>query len=484
MRIKDYFKNNIATVFINSNEKNMLTLNGRVPFFKALLFSLQHIFAMFIGNITPIILVFSYIGLFSINIPSEYLYLSSNAIQAAILFSGIATIVQVLFASKLPFIVGASITFVSLFCSFYKGTPYTFSNESIKTYYTILGSSLSSGIFMCIIGPFIKYLKKLIKPIVPPIVLIGIGLSVINVSVKDMMGGQDVLNNLINNTLNVPYFYYIILGFTTLFISIIISTKAKGLFKNLNLFIAILISFIISLFIPNMVNFSLLEIKSFNDVFSLARTCDFSKIIFDPFCIILTSLTYLVASIGEIGDSTLICKNTLNRDVKNKELANLIIGNGLISIIGSFFAVIPLCEYSQNAVIVSESKVNNRFIIFLCGIILVFTSIFLPLTNIFMMIPSCILGGAMIIIFSSIIVSGIKMISNLGFDEKNSLILALSIGLGFGLTLIDNLEEAFNALNLQYVYIMISNPVLNMFIISFVLSYLIKDKDNKNIISQ
>lgn len=141
------------------------------------------------------------------------------------------------------------------------------------------------------------------------------------------------------------------------------------------------------------------------------------------------------------------------------------------------FGSLPLTTFSQNVGIVSQTKMVNRFTIFIGACFLVLCGFFPPLANFLLTIPYCVLGGAILIVFGSIAVTGIKMIVELGFNEKNSMITALSICLGYGITLVSDFADRLNGGGevLQNLYIIISNPVLNMFVIALLFAWILPD---------
>ena len=84
----------------------------------------------------------------------------------------------------------------------------------------------------------------------------------------------------------------------------------------------------------------------------------------------------------------------------------------------------------------------------------------------------------MIILFGSIIIVGMKMCAKATFSDKNVLILAISFCLGFGITLVSDFYTFLENNNLGYISVLLSNNVLNMFVISFILSWLLPDNMN------
>lgn len=442
-------------------EENLFELDGRVPFKKALLFGMQHVLAMFVANITPLLIVFGAIGILN----TTY---ATSAILGSLFMAGFGTIIQLLIGARLPIVIGTSFTFVGIFC-----TIGISAGGGEEAYYTILGSIFAGGLIATICCFFVKWWGKLIKPIVPCVVVFAIGLSLLESGVKQFLGGNAVLENISNQA--VPYYLYIIVAFITLLAAIIWQIFAKGVWKNLNIVFGIVVGYIVSLFIPGIIDFSGLTVSSIKDIITYPHLIPISKFIFKPLPIILTTVCFLMAVVEGIGDATALCKDALNKETTNREITGLLVTDGFNSFICSLFGTLPLTTFAQNVGIVSQTKVVNRFTIFTGASFLILTSFFPILANFLCTIPDCVLGGTMVILFGSIAVVGIKMFTNVGFSNKNILIISLSLCLGFGITLCDEFFAYLNSINLNYISDLLSNNVLNMFIISFILSWVLPE---------
>ena len=148
------------------------------------------------------------------------------------------------------------------------------------------------------------------------------------------------------------------------------------------------------------------------------------------------------------------------------------------------FGAMPLTTFSQNVGIVAQTKVVNRFTILIGASFLVIASFFPPIANFIYTIPDVVIGGTMVILFGSIAVIGMKSISEIGWTDKNILIVAISVCLGFGITianvtLSDNTlhmsVDVFSKLGVGWLGDLLSNNVLNMFVISIILSWALPD---------
>lgn len=444
-----------------AKEENLFELDGRVPFKKAILFGMQHVLAMVVANITPLLIVFGAIGILN----SE---LATSAILGSLFMAGLGTIIQLLIGARLPIVIGTSFTFVGIFC-----TIGISAGGGETAYYTILGSIFIGGLLATICCFFVKWWGKLIKPIVPCVVVFAIGLSLLESGATQFLGGSTVLENIGNQTL--PYYTYVLVALITLISAILWQIFAKGVWKNLNIVFGIIVGYLICICISGMLDFSSLKISSISDVITYPHIIPISKFIFKPIPILLTTICFLMAVVEGIGDATALCKDALNKDATNREITGLLVTDGFNSFVCSLFGTLPLTTFAQNVGIVSQTKVVNRYTIFTGATFLIITSFFPILANFLCTIPDCVLGGTMVILFGSIAVVGIKMCTNVGFNNKNILIISLSLCLGYGITLVDSFFAFLKSINLNYISDLLSNNVLNMFVIAFILSWILPE---------
>ena len=158
-----------------SKMDGLYSLDGKVNAIKAVPFGLQHILAMFVANITPIILVAGACGMDS----NE----TADIIQCAMIIAGIGTLIQLFpiwrIGSGLPIVMGISFTFVSIACVV--GVKYG--------YGAVLGAVLIGGIVEFFLGLAAKYWIKIVSPIVAASVVTAIGFSLLKVGAESFGGG-------------------------------------------------------------------------------------------------------------------------------------------------------------------------------------------------------------------------------------------------------------------------------------------------------
>jgi len=444
----------IASMFRNAKTEHLYSVNGRVPLLKAIPFGLQHVLSMFVANITPVIIVF---GLFGDP------QLTTQAIRGAIFLAGLGTIVQVMFGSRLPVVVGTSFTFVTALVAI--GDPGT-----------IFGSLIAGGLIIAMLGIFAKYWRRLIKPIVPAAVVLSIGLSLLSVGAAQFFGGTSYLQSVVaGSASNDLLWQYALVGFITLATAISWNIFVRGVWKNLAILVAMIIGYLVALFFPGMVD--LAGIGS-GGIISLPSFIDFGILKFELVPILIVTLCYIASSVECIGDTTTLSRMGLGRDPTDREIAGAITADAVNSVVGALFGSLPLTTFSQNVGIVAQTKVVNRFTIFVGALFLLAASLFPPIANFISTIPEPVLGGCMLILFGSIAIMGMQMVAEIGFDAKTLLVLSISLTLGFGITLIGNFSQVLASFGMTYLPVIFASPILNMFIISMILSYAIPDRIN------
>lgn len=395
---------------------NIYKLNGKVPVAKAIPFGLQHILAMFVANIAPILIV---AGVCNISEQEK-----ATLIQCAMLIAGIGTLIQLFpvwrIGSGLPIVMGISFTFVSIFS--YIGATYG--------YGAIMGAVLIGGIIEGCLGLLAKYWTKIITPIVSASVVTAIGFSLLSVGASSFGGGTGAEDfGSVKNW---------ILGSITLLCCILFNLFAKSYWKQLSVLFGLVVGYIVA--IPmGMVDFSSL---SGTAIISFPQFMPF-KMEFNINAIVSVTLIFLVSATETIGDTSALASSGLGRDVTAKETAGSIACDGFISSISSLFGCLPITSFSQNVGLVAMTKVVNRFTIGTGAVIMILAGIFPIFGAVLATLPNAVLGGCTIMMFGTIVVSGLQMVSKCGFSHRNITIAALSLSVGIGFTQVPEVFAVF-----------------------------------------
>ncbi|MDO4921318.1 MAG: nucleobase:cation symporter-2 family protein [Phascolarctobacterium sp.] len=381
-------------------------LDGKVPVGKAIPFGLQHILAMFVANIAPILIVAGVIKM-----PVEQ---SGALVQSAMLIAGIGTLIQLYpvwrVGSGLPIVMGISFTFVSIACVI--GSKYGYGG--------VLGAVLVGGILEGFLGLFAKYWRRFIPPIVAATVVTSIGFSLLAVGANSFGGG---FGN--------PAFgdaKYIIVGTITLFSCIGFNIFAKSFYKQLSVLFGLIVGYVVAFFM-GMVDLSGLASAQ---LIAVPQLLPFS-LEFHPDAIFAFFLIFLVSATETIGDTSAMTAIGLRRNVTEREVSGSITCDGFISSLSSVFGCMPITSFSQNVGLIAMTGVVNRFAIMTGAVIMILAGLFPALGVLLASLPESVLGGCTLMMFGSIVVSGVQMIAGCGYSNRNITIasLALSIGIGF-----------------------------------------------------
>lgn len=388
------------------NVNNIYKLDGRVPLGKAIPFGIQHILAMFVANLTPITIIAAAGGLSQ----SEIAVLLQNAMLVA----GIATLIQLYplwkVGSGLPIVMGVSFTFVSVLSTVAVNRGYP----------AVMGAVLIGGIFEGTLGLLAKYWRKIISSIVAASVVTAIGYSLFSVGARSFGGGYaDDFGSAQN----------LLLGTITLVVCLAWNILAKGYLKQLSVLVGLIVGYIVAIFMGKVD----LSVIMSDGLISLPKLLPY-KPEFHLSAILSVCIIYLVSAAETIGDTTAMVSSGLNREIEDKEISGSLACDGYASAISSLFGCPPVTSFSQNVGLIAMTKVVNRFTIMTGAACMILAGLLPPIGNFFASLPESVLGGCTIMMFGTIMVSGMQMIAKAGFSQRNITIAALSLSIGIGFT--------------------------------------------------
>ena len=385
---------------------NIYRLDGRVPVSKAVPFGIQHILAMFVANLTPITIIAAAAGLSQSQI--------AMLLQNAMIVAGIATLIQLYpiwkIGSKLPIVMGVSFTFVTVLSTVAVNYGYP----------TVIGAVLVGGIFEGTLGLFAKYWRKIISPIVAASVVTAIGFSLFAVGARSFGGGYAEDFGSAEN---------LILGTITLVVCLLWNSISKGYLKQLSVLVGLIVGYIVAIFMGK-VDLSVI----FADGLVALPTFMPFKPEFNAGAIFSVCIIYIVSAAETIGDTTAMVATGLGKEITDREIAGSLSADGYSSAISSLFGCPPVTSFSQNVGLVAMTKVVNRFTIMTGALCMVIAGLLPPVGNFFASLPESVLGGCTIMMFGTILTSGMQMVAKAGFTQRNITIAALSLSIGIGFT--------------------------------------------------
>ena len=433
---------------MQSSINNIYQLEGRVPVAKAIPFGLQHILAMFVSNLTPITLIAASAQ------PALTQAQIAILLQNAMFVAGIATLIQLYpiwkIGSRLPVVMGVSFTFVTVLSTVAANYGYP----------AVIGAVMIGGIMEGTLGLLAKYWRKIITPVVAASVVTSIGFSLWTEGARSFGGGYNEDFGSAQNLL---------LGTITLAVCLLWNVLSKGYLKQLSVLAGLVVGYIIAIFMGKVDLGSILS----GGLISLPHLLPV-KPEFHAGAIVSTCIIFLVSAAETIGDTSALVSSGLDREITGKEISGSLACDGYASTISSLFGCPPVTSFSQNVGLVAMTKVVNRFTIMTGAVCMILAGLLPPIGNFFASLPDSVVGGCTIMMFGSILTSGVQMIASCGFSQRNITIVSLSLAVGIGFTTASEsgIWDIFPSI-IQSVFA--ENVVAVVFIISIVLSCILPE---------
>lgn len=424
--------------------QSLFDFNDRPKIKKIIPISLQHIMAMFIGTITVPIVVAGACG----GTEEQKKLL----IQFALISAGIGTLIQVFpfkkIGSKLPVIYSVGFTFVPTLIII--GSEYGLAG--------IFGAQIFSGLLTILLGMSIRYIRKFFPPVVTGTIILSIGLSLYPIAIKYMAGGvsSSSYGDIKNWTV----------AFITLTTVIYFSMFSKSYFKLAGILMGVIVGYIASLFLIG-IDFSGISKASWMLVprpFIFGIKIHLSAIL----SIALITVVNVMQSVGDISGTTV---GGFGREATAEEISGGILGSGIVTLIGAIFGGLPISSYSQNVGIVAMTKVINKWVIATAAILMLFLGIFPKFSAFMSTIPASVIGGATIVVFGMITLTGIKLLKD-DLTARNTTIVGLALALGMGLSAVPDALSGFPSVITTY----IREPIVVSGMVAFMLNLIAPNK--------
>ncbi|WP_302663035.1 uracil-xanthine permease family protein [uncultured Dysosmobacter sp.] len=407
----------------NYSREALFQLNGIPPLGMSVSLALQHLVAMIVGCVTPAIIIANALGLPQ----SERVLL----IQVSLVMSAVTTLIELFpiggkLGSGLPVIFGISFAYLPSMQAIVGG------GGDIAT---IAGAMVVGGIVAAVVGVFVKKIRRFFPPIITGTVVFTIGLSLYPTAINYMAGGTGntyevvVLRKGLTSALVHGSWQNWAVAAFTLIVVMVMSNKGKGICKLAAILLGMIAGYIVAAV------FGMVDLSEVRDAawFSLPQFMHFG-IKFEFSACIALALLFAINAIQAIGDLTATTVGGLNREPTDQELQGGIVTYGLTNVLSAFFGSLPTATYSQNVGIVTTNKVVNRVVFAFAGGFLLLAGLIPKFSAILTTIPQCVLGGATITVFSTIAMTGMKLIASETISPRNTTIVGLSAALGVGIS--------------------------------------------------
>ena len=406
-----------------------------MPLKQAIPLGLQHVLAMFVGNLTPLLII---CGACGISGSEEFAHLQVSLLQNAMFVAGVVTLVQLYaigpIGGKVPIIMGTSSGFIGVF----KSVADTMGG-GVVTYGAIMGASIIGGLFEGVLGTFIKPLRKFFPSVVTGTVVLSIGLSLISVGVNSFGGGSSAKD--FGSAEN------LLLALFVLIVILMVKHWTKGLASNSAILIGIIAGYaaavIMGLLLPNSgitadgAEYTKAWVLNWNKVAeaSWISIPEFLPVrpVFDVRAIAPIIIMFIVTAVETVGDISGVIEGGMDREATDKELSGGVICDGIGSSFAALFGILPNTSFSQNVGLVTMTKIVNRTALASGAVFLILCGLIPKLGAIISIMPQAVLGGAAVMMFSSIVVSGIQLITKEHMTPRNLTIVSVALGVGYGM---------------------------------------------------
>ncbi len=419
----------------NTSNRAPYEFYGKMPLKQAIPLGLQHVLAMFVGNLTPLLII---CGACGISGSEEFVHLQVSLLQNAMFVAGVVTLVQLYaigpIGGKVPIIMGTSSGFIGVF----KSVADTMGG-GVATYGAIMGASIIGGLFEGVLGAFIKPLRKFFPSVVTGTVVLSIGLSLISVGVNSFGGGSSAKD--FGSAEN------LLLALFVLIVILMVKHWTKGLASNSAILIGIIAGYaaavIMGLLLPNSgitadgAEYTKAWVLNWNKVAeaSWISIPEFLPVrpVFDVRAIAPIIIMFIVTAVETVGDISGVIEGGMDREATDKELSGGVICDGIGSSFAALFGILPNTSFSQNVGLVTMTKIVNRTALASGAVFLILCGLIPKLGAIISIMPQAVLGGAAVMMFSSIVVSGIQLITKEHMTPRNLTIVSVALGVGYGM---------------------------------------------------
>ncbi|GAA4716644.1 nucleobase:cation symporter-2 family protein [Brevibacillus fulvus] len=373
---------------------------------KVVVLGFQHVLAMYAGAVAVPLIIGGALHL----TPAQMAYL----ISADLFTCGIATLLQVIgtrfLGIRMPVVLGCTYTAVGPIIAISLGS-------NIMTAY---GAIILSGLFVLLAAPLFGKLLRFFPTVVTGSVVTIIGLSLIPVAMNNAAGGTGS-----------PDFGQprnLLLALITLVAILLINRLSTGFLRAISVLLGLIIgTAVASLF--GLVRFDTVAESSW---VSIVHPFYFGMPQFNLVAIITMIIVNIISMVESSGVYFAISKVT-EQKLESADIVKGLRAEGVAIMLGGLFNAFPYTAFSQNVGLVSLTRVKTRDVMIAAGGILVVLGLLPKLAALTTVIPTPVLGGAMIAMFGMVVASGINILSNVDLhQQENLLIAACSIAVGLG----------------------------------------------------
>ena len=405
-------------------------LEARPPFVESIFVALQHVFACFVGIITPGLIICG-----ALEVPPAD---TTFILSMSLVVSGIATFIQAKrfgpVGSGLLSIQGTSFAFLAPIIAAglaVKGTG----GSATDALGLIFGLCFFGALIEIVISRFLHLANQIITPLVTGVVVTLIGLTLIKVGIISMGGGVIAQKNGTFGS-----WTYLGVSLLVLAVIVVLNSLSSNFLRMSSVVIGLAVGYLVSipLGLVDFSNLSQLPAIALPIPFRYGLKFDFGAFIPFAFLYVITS----IESIGDLTATSAISGEPIDGPIYFRRLQGGILGDGINSMIAASLNTFPNTTFSQNNGVIQLTGVGSRYVGYFISVIFVILGLFPIVAGIFQALPQPVLGGATIIMFGTVAVAGIKILSMVNLTKRNSIILAVAFSMGLGVTFVPEILDA------------------------------------------
>lgn len=382
---------------------------------------IQHVLAMFVGNVTPAIIVAGAAGFgFGTNSPDlqHLIYM----IQMSMLFAGVATLFQTIgfgpVGARLPIVQGTSFVFIPVTIPIVAG-------QGVDAMAGLMSGVVIGGVFHGALAPIVGRLRFALPPLVTGLVVTMIGLSLVKVGIQYSAGGVSAMGT--------PE--YGSLRNWSVAVTVILTTLgfkffARGMWSVAAVLMGLIAGYVLAFFL-GMVNFENVPRAA---VFALPDPFHFG-VSFNTAAVIGFCLMAMISAIETVGDVSGVTKGGADRAATADEIKGATFADGLGSAVAGLFGALPNTSFSQNVGLIAMTGVMSRRVVTFGAIFLIIAGLVPRIGAIVATIPIAVLGGGVVVMFGMVVSAGISMLADVHWNRRNMVIFAVALSIGLGLQL-------------------------------------------------
>ncbi|MDS0222787.1 purine permease [Haloarcula sp. S1AR25-5A] len=394
----------------SSEQKSVVLydIEDKPPLGKVIPLGIQHVLAMFLGNVAPPLILAGAVG----SVTGETTFL----VQMALIVAGVATIVQAYpvgpVGARLPVVMGTSFAFLGPLIGI--GNQFGIA--------AVFGASLVAAPVEVIMGVSFDRFRQFFPPLVTGIVVMLIGLTLIPTGMNYAAGASA-------GPSAAGYGSFVNLGLAGLVLIVTVGLNQffEGFLRVISVFVGIIVGYLAALAL-GVVDLSAVAAAGWVTVpvplkYGLA---------FEPSAIVTVAFLYIITGMETIGDISGTVSAT-GRDATREEIRGGLVADGVMSVFGAVLNALPNTSFSQNVGLVNFTGVASRYVAGIGGVVLLALGLVPKVGAVVSAMPDAVLGGGALILFAMIFSSGARLITqNVELDHRNSTILAMSMALGLG----------------------------------------------------